>query len=68
MIHLSEQFELSALAIKQVIVKRYGQHTYLEEKMKSSQPHFMQHLSLSPQALCHEHYISVYLGEYLAKP
>ena len=68
MIYLSEQVELSALKIWQVIVKSYGQHIYLEEKMKSSQPHFYANLSLSPQVLCHKHYISVYLGEYLAKP
>ena len=36
MIHLSKQVELSALEIKQVIVKSNGQHTYLEETMKSS--------------------------------
>ena len=40
MIHLSEQVELSVLEILQVIVKSYGQNTYLEEKMKSSQPQF----------------------------
>ena len=67
MIHLSEQIELSALKILQVIVKRYGQHTYLEEKMKSSQPHFYANLSLSPQVLCCKHNIYMYLGEYSTK-
>ena len=50
-----------------VIVKSYGQHTYLVEKMKSSQPQFYVNLSLSSRVLCRKHYISVYLGEYLAK-
>ena len=34
--HLSEYVKLA----EQVIVKSYGQHTYLEEMMKSSQPEF----------------------------
>ena len=59
---------LSALEILQVIVKSYGQHTYLEEKMKFSKPQFYANLSLSSQVLCRKLYISVYLGEYLAKP
>ena len=59
---------LSALKILQVIVKSYGQHTYFEEKMKSSKPQFYANLSFSYQVLCRKHYISVYLGEYLAKP
>ena len=68
MIHLSEQFDLSALGIYQVIAKSYERHTYLEEKTKSSHPQFYANLSLSPQVLCPKHYISVYLGEYLVKP
>ena len=68
MIHISEQIELSALKILKAIVKSYGQHTYLEEKMKSSQPPFYANLSLLSQVLCPKHYISVHLGEYLAKP
>ena len=52
---------------QQVIVKSYGQHTYLEEAMKSSQPEFYANVSLSPQVLCPKHYISMYLGEYPAK-
>ena len=65
---LSEHVELSALEILQAIVKSYGQHTYLEETMKSSKPQFYAKLSLSSQVLCRKHYIFVYLGEYLAKP
>ena len=60
--------QLSALEILQVIVKSYGQHTYLEKKMKSSKPQFYANLSLSSQVLCRKHYISMYLGEYMAKP
>ena len=67
MIHLSDQVKLSALEIQQVIVKSYAQHTYLEEKMKSSQPQFYAKLSISYQVLCCKHCISMYLGEYLAK-
>ena len=35
-----------------LIVKRYGQHTYLEEAMKSSQPEFYASVSLSSQVSC----------------
>ena len=62
MIHLSEHVKL-----QQVIVKSYGQHTYLEEAMKSSQPEFYANASLSSQVLCSKHYISMYLGEYPVK-
>ena len=50
-----------------LIVKSYGQHIYLEEAMKSSQPEFYANASLSSQILCPKHYISMYLGEYPAK-
>ena len=52
---------------QQLIVKSYGQHTYLEDAMKSSQPEFYANASLSSQVLCPKHYISMYLGEYPAK-
>ena len=45
MIHLSEHVKLAAL-----IHNSYGQHTYIEEAMKSSQ-----HASLSSQVLCPKH-------------
>ena len=67
MIHLSEHNELAELETQRVIVKSYGQHTYLEETMKSSQPDFYANASLSSQVSCRKHYISLYLGEYLAK-
>ena len=67
MIHLSEYVKLAELETQQVIVKSYGQHTYLEEVMKSSQSEFNANASLSSQVLCPKHYISMYLGEYLAK-
>ena len=51
---------------QQLIVKSYGQHTYIEA-MKSSQPEFYANASLSSQVLCLKHYISMYLGEYPAK-
>ena len=38
MIHLSGYVKLAEHEIQQLIVKRYGQHTYLEEAMISSQP------------------------------
>ena len=37
MIHLSEHVKLAELDTQQVIVKIYGQHTYSEEAIKSSQ-------------------------------
>ena len=40
MIHLSVHVKLAELDTQQVIVKSYGQHTYLEEAMKSSQSEF----------------------------
>ena len=52
---------------QQVIVKSYGQYTYLEEAMKSSQPEFYANASFSSQVLCPKHCISMYLGEYPAK-
>ena len=67
MIHLREHVKLAELDAQQVIVKSHGQHTYLEEAMKSSQPEFYANASLSSQALCPKHYISMYLGEYPAK-
>ena len=67
MIHLSEYVKLAELVTQQVIVKRYGQHTYLEEAMKYSQPEFNANISLSSQVLCPKHYISMCLGEYRAK-
>ena len=68
MIHLSEHVKLAALIhIEQLIVKSYGQHTYLEEAMTSSQTEFYTNASLSSQVLCPKHYISMYLGEYPAK-
>ena len=45
----------------------YVQLTYLEEAMKSSQPECYSNASLSSQVLCPKHYISMCLGEYLAK-
>ena len=62
MIHLSEHVKLAEL-----IVKSYGQHTYLEEAMKSSQPEFYANASHSSQVLCPKHYIFMHLGEYPAK-
>ena len=50
-----------------VIVKSYGQHTYLEEAMESSQPEFYANASLSSQVLCTKHHISMHLGEYSEK-
>ena len=67
MIHFSVHIKLAELDTHQVIVKSYGQHTYLEEAMKSSQPEFYANASLSSQALCPKHYISIYLGEYPEK-
>ena len=67
MIHLSEHVKLAKLDTQQVIVKSYGQHTYLEEAMESSQPEFYANASLSSQVLCQKHYISMYLCEYPAK-
>ena len=49
------------------MVKSHGQHTYLEETMKSTQHVFYVNASLSSQVLCHKHYISMYLGECPAK-
>ena len=66
MIHLSEHVKLAELDTQQIIVKSYGQHTQLEEAMKSSQPEFYAKASLSSQVLSPKHYISMYLGEYLA--
>ena len=50
-----------------VIIKSYGQHTYLQEAMKSSQPEFYANASLSSQVFCPKHYISMYLCEYPVK-
>ena len=59
MIHLSEYVKLAELKTQQVIVKSYGQHTYLEEVMKSSQPEFYANTTLSSPVLCPQHYISM---------
>ena len=59
--------KLAELETQQVIVKSYGQHTYLEEVVKSSQPEFYANATLSSQVLCPKHYVSMYLGEYTAK-
>ena len=67
MIHLSEQVKLAELETKQVIVKSHGQHTYLEETMKSTPHVFYANTSLSSQVLCRKHYISMSLGENKAK-
>ena len=67
MIHLSEYVKLAELKTQQVIVKSYGQHTYLEEVMKSFQPEFYANATLSSQFLWPKRYISKYLGEYPAK-
>ena len=66
MIHLSENVKLAELDTQQVIVKSYGQHTYLEET-KSFHPEFYANESLSSQVLCPKHYISMYLSLYPAK-
>ena len=63
MILLSEYVKVAELETQQVIVKSYGQHTYLEEVMKSSQPEFYANPTLSSQVLCPRHYISMYFGE-----
>ena len=60
--HLSEHVKLAVLDTQQVIIK-YGQHNYLEEAMKSSQPEFYANTSQSSQVLCRKHYISMCLGE-----
>ena len=49
MIHLSEHVKLAERDTQQVIVKSYGQHTYLEEAMKSSQLEFYANASLLSQ-------------------
>ena len=67
MIHLSECAKMAKLETQQVIVKSYGQHTYLEEVIKSSQPEFYANATLLSQVLCPKHYISMYFGEYPAK-
>ena len=59
--------KLAELDTLQVIVKSCGQHTYLEEEMKSFHSEFYANESLSSQVLCPKHYISMYLGEYPAK-
>ena len=64
---LGEHVKLAELDTQQVIVKSYGQHTYLEEAMKSFQPEFYANASLSSQVLCTKHYISMFLGEHSAK-
>ena len=47
MIHLSEHVKLAELDTRQVNVKSCGQHTYLEEAMKSFHPEFYANESLS---------------------
>ena len=49
MMHLSEQVQLAELETYQVIIKSHGQHTYLEETMKSTQHVFYAKTSLSSQ-------------------
>ena len=52
MIHLSEHVKLAELNTQQVIFKSCGQHTYLEEAMKSLHPKFHANESLfMPQTL-----------------
>ena len=51
MIHLSEYVTLADFETQQVIVKSYGQHTYLEEVMKSSHPEFYANATLSSQVI-----------------
>ena len=46
----------------QVIVKSYGQHTYLSKTLKYSKHKFQ------AKVLCCKHYIFMYLDEYLTKP
>ena len=65
MIHLSEQVKLAEL--EQLLVKSHGQHTYLEERMQSTQHAFYANASLSSQVLYQIHYIFMYIGEFMAK-
>ena len=58
MTHLSEYVTLAELETQQVIVKSYGQHTYLKEAVKSSKPEFYANATLLSQILCPKHYIS----------
>ena len=67
MIHLSAQVKLVDLEALQVIVKSNGQHSSLDETMKSSHPEFYAIASLSSQVLCRKHNIYMYLGEYSTK-
>ena len=67
MIDLSDHVKLAELDTQQITVKSYGQHTYLEEAMKSSQPEFNANASLPSQVLCPKHYVSMYLDGYPAK-
>ena len=59
MIHLNEQVTLVEPEAIQVIVKSYEQHTYLEEKMTTSQPEFYANASLFSTVLCPKHYIYI---------
>ena len=52
MLNLSKHVKLAELDTQQVIVKSYGQYTYLEEAIKSSQPDFYAKASLLSQVLC----------------
>ena len=65
MIHLSEQIKL--IEHDRIIDKSHGQHTCIEETMKSSQPKFYANALLLSKALSCEHYVSMYLGEYPVK-
>ena len=65
MIHLSEM--LNWMTYNQVIVKSYGQHTYLSKTIRYSGPEFCLNATLLSLVLCCKHYITMYLDEYLTK-
>ena len=60
MIHLSEHVNLDDLDLQQESVISYGQHTYLEDATKSSQPEFYANAILLSQVVCPKHYMSMY--------
>ena len=64
MIQLSERV---TLAEPQVIVKSYGQNTYLEEWWNLLNLNFMQTHHFRLKFLIPKHYIFMYLGEYPAE-
>ena len=51
----------------QVLVKSYGQHTYLSKTMKYSRPEFYANATLLYPVLSFKHHILMYLDEYLIK-